>query len=374
MNLLPDSTDVFIAGGGPAGLAAGIAARRRGFDVTVADGAVPPIDKVCGEGIMPDGVAAARALGIDIAGVAAHTFRGIRFYGSGISVDADFPMGHGIGVRRTVLHDLMVARAAEAGVRMAWGTRISRICREGVFAGDRLVRARWIVGADGGHSPLRKWAGLDSCSRDSWRFGFRRHYCLAPWSEFMEIHWGDDCQLYVTPAAPDEVCVVVISRDSHLRLDEALRQFPEVAERLKSATRATVERGGVSASRRLKSVYRGNVALVGDASGSVDAITGEGLCLLFQHASALAVALETGDLPQYAAAHRRIGRRPQFMSNLMLLLDGRRRLRRRAIETMAANPDHFERMLAMHVGKFSGPKAVANGLAFGWHMLKRASA
>jgi flavin-dependent dehydrogenase len=49
------------------------------------------------------------------------------------------------------------------------------------------------------------------------------------------------------------------------------------------------------------------VALVGDASGSVDAITGEGLCLLFQQAVALAAALEAGDLALYQAEHRRIG-------------------------------------------------------------------
>ena len=56
MNALPASTDVFAIGGGPAGLAAAIAARRRGFDVTLADSSVPPIDKACGEGVMPDGL------------------------------------------------------------------------------------------------------------------------------------------------------------------------------------------------------------------------------------------------------------------------------------------------------------------------------
>jgi len=76
----------------------------------------------------------------------------------------------------------------------------------------------------------------------------------------------------------------------------------EAARLLRSAEPATLERGGVSASRRLKSVYRGRVALVGDASGSVDAITGEGLCLLFQQAVALAGALEAGDLCLYQAS------------------------------------------------------------------------
>ena len=59
-------TDVFIVGGGPAGLAAGIAARRRGFQVMLADSAIPPIDKPCGEGLMPDGICALSNLGIAI--------------------------------------------------------------------------------------------------------------------------------------------------------------------------------------------------------------------------------------------------------------------------------------------------------------------
>lgn len=210
----------------------------------------------------------------------------------------------------------------------------------------------------------RDW---DASERDSRRFGFRRHYHVAPWTDFMEIHWGDACQLYITPVGPREVCVVLISRNPRLRLDDALPQFPEAARRLTGP--ATLERGGVSASRRLKAVGRGNVALVGDASGSVDAITGEGLCLLFQQAVALAGALEAGDLALYQAEHRRIGRRPEFMADVMLLMDHRTRLRRRALRTMASHPRLFAGMLAMHVGRFSAMDFLTNGLAFGWHML-----
>ena len=62
----PNPVDVFVIGGGPAGLATAIAARRRGLSVVLADGAVPPIDKPCGEGLMPDGVAALNHLGITV--------------------------------------------------------------------------------------------------------------------------------------------------------------------------------------------------------------------------------------------------------------------------------------------------------------------
>ena len=369
MTALPDSTGVFVIGGGPAGLAAAIAARRRGFDVTLADCSQPPIDKACGEGIMPDGMAAALALGIDLSLAGGVPFRGIRFRNGETSVAADFPRGFGLGLRRTALHTLMVECAEAAGVRLVWDACVTGLAEDGVIADGHLVRARWIVGADGGQSPVRHWAGLDACERDSRRYGFRRHYRVEAANDAMEIHWGDDCQLYITPVAADEICVVLISRDQYLRLDDALPQFPQVARRLAAAGASTVERGGVSASRRLKAVYRGRVALVGDASGSVDAITGEGLCLLFQQAVSLAGALEAEDLAIYQAGHRRIGRRPEFMSRMMLLMGASGRLRGRAIRAMASDPRLFARMLAMHVGELSPLAFAINGLALGWQML-----
>src|SRR5947207_15169077 len=146
MTLLPDSTDVFVIGGGPAGLAAAIAARRRGFDVTVADCAVPPIDKACGEGIMPDGVAAAGSLGISLERASARPFPGIRFCEAGQSAEARFPHGPGLGLRRTALHRLMVGLAADAGVQMAWGAHVHGIQDGMVLTDPGPVRARWIIG------------------------------------------------------------------------------------------------------------------------------------------------------------------------------------------------------------------------------------
>lgn len=369
MAALPRSTDVFVIGGGPAGLAAAIAARRRGFDVTLADCSNPPIDKACGEGVMPDGVASALALGIDLRAAGGQSFRGIRFCERGASAEALFPNGFGLGLRRIALHRLMVDCAAQAGVRLVWDARVTGLAREGVLAEGRLVRARWIVGADGGQSSVRRWAGLDTCRRDSRRYAFRRHFRVAPWSEFMEIHWGDGCQLYITPVSASEICIVIISRDRRLRLGETLPQFPEVVRRLAGADPSTAERGGISATRTLKSVCRGRVVLCGDASGSVDAITGEGLCLLFQQAACLAHALAAGDLRLYQAAHRRLGRRPALMADLMLLMGARRRLRGRAIRALASQPRIFARMLSMHVGELSQIGFATNGLALGWHML-----
>src|ERR1017187_10491645 len=138
MTSLPSSTDLFLIGGGPAGGAAAIAARRRGLDVTLADSSVPPIDMAFGAGIMPDGLAAARSLGPDLDEAQGHPFRGIRFCDRESAVEADFPNGHGLGMRRTALHRIMVNRAIDAGVRLAWGVRVTGITPEGVMADDRL--------------------------------------------------------------------------------------------------------------------------------------------------------------------------------------------------------------------------------------------
>ena len=347
---IPKQTDVFIVGGGPAGLAAALALRAQGFGVTVADPALPPIDKTCGEGLMPDGLAALTRLGITLNPQHFFPFRGIRFVGSGASVDANFPNGTGAGIRRTYLHQALIERAEEAGATLLWGVRVKGLSENGVMLDGGAMQCRWVVGADGENSRVRQWAGLESARAASLRFGFRRHYRIAPWTDCVEIYWGSGCQIYVTPIGREEICVVAISRDSHLRLDEALPMFPELSGRLQSAPATTTERGAVSATRRLARVYRGRVVLVGDASGSVDAITGEGLRLGFEQGMALASALAEGDLKAYAAAHRRLARRPAFMAALMLSMDRSAWLRRRALRALSSEPRIFASQLAMHVG------------------------
>ena len=362
MTAVPKQTDIFVAGGGPAGLAAAIAARLKGFEVAVADGGRPPIDKACGEGLMPDSFGALRRLGVELDPDQSFAFRGIRFLGAGVSVAANFPTGSGIAMRRPQLHQALIDRAAEVGVRLLWGTRVVGVSPDGVSLDEGNVRCLWVIGADGQSSRVRRWAGLDRARNESFRFGFRRHYRAAPWTDYMEIYWGTGSQMYVTPVNRSEVCVALITRDSRLRLDQALPQFPELAKRLIGAAASTTERGAVTASRSLRRVFRNRTILIGDASGSVDAITGEGLSLSFHQAVALADALASRDLAAYQAAHRRLARRPVFMANLMLSLDRFPWLRRRVLHGLASDPEIFANMLAMHVGAISPADFVLHGM------------
>src|SRR5208337_5611403 len=135
-------TDAFIVGGGPAGLATAIALRQRGMRVVVADLARPPIDKACGEGLMPQTVAELKALGVTLGPSQAIPFRGIRFIGEGRSAEGAFPRGYGLGIRRTILHQALVQRAAEAGVQSLWGARVRGIGRGEVWLDSRKVLSR----------------------------------------------------------------------------------------------------------------------------------------------------------------------------------------------------------------------------------------
>lgn len=362
------TTDVFIVGGGPAGLAAAIAARERGFDVTVADGVQPPIDKPCGEGLMPDTLSVLRQLGVTVNPAEGFGFRGIRFIGEGSEVHADFPFGRGIGLRRPLLHQEMIEQAQGMGVKLLWNTTVSGLSADGVVAAGKSIAARWIVGADGIRSRVRRWCGLEAPLLVQPRYAFRRHYQVEPWTDCMEIYWGREAQAYVTPVGQRNCCVAVISRNSSARSASIAAEFPKLAERLESAV-ASAESGAVTLTTSLRRVYRDRVALIGDASGSVDAITGEGLGLSFRQALALADALESGDLRRYQVAHRRLARRPALMGRSLMLLDRWPNVRAHALRTLASHPDLFARLLAIHVGATSPGHLAATGALLGWRLV-----
>jgi flavin-dependent dehydrogenase len=365
-----ESTDVFVVGGGPAGLATAIAARQQGFEVTLADGAAPPIEKPCGEGMMPEAWEALRALGVEIGPADGFRFRGICFAQENVRVCADFPDGQGIGLRRPLLHERLVAQAEACGVRMLWKTPVTGIDDSGVQLSTRRIRAKWIVGTDGQGSRVRRWAALDQTARCKQRYATRRHYRVRPWSEYMEIHWGVTAQAYVTPIGDKEVCVVMIAeRPEYAAFDRAIEELPALRNKLAGAQLSSRERGALTMMRTLRRVQRGNVALVGDASGGVDAITGEGLRLTFQQAFALADAMKQGDLPGYEQAHRQIMRRTMLMGSLMLWLGRNPKICRRAVRALDGKPELFAGLIATHLGHASAKELLFTGANLGWRLL-----
>jgi menaquinone-9 beta-reductase len=371
---IPAATDIFVIGGGPAGLAAAIAARQKGFRVVLADASEPPIDKACGEGLLPDGLAALERLGIRIPANEGRAFSGIRFLTSDCSAQAIFPeCSHGLAVRRTALHRLIAERAEQLGAELLWRTVVTGISSEGVHLGPRfgpcLIRAKWVVGANGFNSRLWRWAGIANASRPRLRYAFRRHYRVAPWTDHMEVYWGEHCQGYAVAIDGESVCVAMASHNPELRLEDGLRALPQLQSRLHHAEVISTERGAVTGNRQLSRVWKGNVALIGDAAGTVDAITGEGLGLAFSQAVVLADCFESGKLAHYQAEHRRLMRRPLWMARLMLTLDGRPKLQHRTLQVFERHPEIFRRLIALHVGALPPMRLVWDGFALGWGLL-----
>jgi flavin-dependent dehydrogenase len=145
--------------------------------------------------------------------------------------------------------------------------------------------------------------------------------------------------------------VALITSNAGLRLDAVLSQFPELTRRLGAARVNSRVRGAITATMRLSQVTKGNLALVGDASGTVDAITGEGIGLAFRQSICLAGALKKENLGLYERKHPALSFRPRTMSRALLTLDRHPQLLRWAVRMFAGQPAAFRQLLALHVGR-----------------------
>ncbi|WP_248961520.1 NAD(P)/FAD-dependent oxidoreductase [Sphaerisporangium perillae] len=304
--------DVLVAGGGPAGLATAIHAALAGMEAVVVEPRSAPVDKACGEGLMPTGASALRSLGVRVEG---WPLRGIRYLDERHRAQAEFREGPGLGVRRTRLHAALAERAAEVGVKVVHG-RVEGVRQHPDSVEAAGMRARWLVAADGLHSPLRGRLGLEVASRGPRRYGLRRHYQIAPWTDFVEVYWAARGEAYVTPVGPDLVGVAVLSSERR-GYDEHLAQFPALLARLEGPA-ATSVRGAGPLRQRVRARVTGRVLLVGDAAGYMDALTGEGVSLGLLSARALVGCLRAGRPEAYERAWRRLSLRHRLLTGALL--------------------------------------------------------
>ncbi|MQA80165.1 MAG: monooxygenase [Streptosporangiales bacterium] len=328
--------DLLVAGGGPAGLATAVNAALAGLDVVVAEPRSVPIDKACGEGLMPNAVRRLSALGVHVDG---HPFRGIRYVDAHRQVGTDFRAGHGLGVRRTVLHAALAARAADLGIPVR-PVRVDGVRQDaaGVDAGG--VTARYLVAADGLHSPIRRTLGLATVAGGPVRYGLRRHFRVAPWSEHVEVHWSERSEAYVTPLGPELVGVALLTAERG-PFSQQLQRFPALAARLSSREDDGRVLGAGPLRQDVRARVSGRVLLVGDAAGYVDALTGEGIAVALGAAAELVRCVRTGRVQAYERAWRRVSRRYRLLTRGLVWARDRPALAPRIVPAAARLPKVF---------------------------------
>ena len=267
-----------------------IHAAERGLSTLVIERRATPPDKACGEGVMPTGVGELETLGVLplISPTDCAPFRGIRYVEEdGTSAEGRLPGGGGMGIRRTALVNAMAARARSAGAILRDHSAVlsHRRTERGVVIATEAgsVEAQILIAADGLASALRHAEGLDGRPIRPRRFGLRQHFRRSPWTDFVEVHLSDGAEAYVTPVGLQRVGVAFLWEDRRLQPPisaETLRdRFPILAEKLGGAELDSSARGAGPLARAARARTADRFALLGDAAGYVDAITGEGLSL-----------------------------------------------------------------------------------------------
>ena len=336
--------DLLVAGGGPVGLGVALMAAHAGFATAVVERRTDPVDKACGEGLMPSALAALLALGVDPPG---REFRGIRYVDArtGRAAEARFAAGPGRGVRRTALHGSLAAAVDAAGVKRLTGT-VADVRQSGgaVSVGPSTaggLRARWLVAADGLHSTVRAELGLATAPRVRPRYGLRQHFATAPWSDCVEVHWADGAEAYVTPVGDGVVGVAVLTDRRGPSHSDWLRSFPVLTDRLRDAPPASEVRGAGPLEQNVSRRVAGRVLLVGDASGYVDALTGEGIAVGLAQAEVLVRCLASGRPEDYEQAWLTVSRRYRVLTRAVLAAAQRPRVRQLLVPAAAALPPVF---------------------------------
>ena len=306
MTSSPLHADVLVVGAGPAGSAAAAWAARGGAEVVLADAAVFPRDKTCGDGLTPRAVGELQRLGLDDWLRAHAVNQGLRAHGFGQTLLLPWPGGTlpswGSAVARTELDDHLRTTAIKAGATAVDGVRAVDVRREGdrvagvVFKtddGPLEIGCRHLVVADGVRSPLGKVLGRE-WHRDTVYGVAGRSYVASgmsddPWiSSHLELRDEAGKVLsgygWIFPLGTGEVNIGVgtlatSKRPADFAIKPLMAQYAELRRdefelsgELRMPTSALLPMGGA-----VTNVAGPNWALIGDAAACVNPLNGEGI-------------------------------------------------------------------------------------------------
>lgn len=372
---------VVIIGGGPVGLATAIALHQAGLSSVVLEKRAYPVDKVCGEGIMPPGIDALKRLGVfqNISDDMRRPFVGVKYFNAnGAEAFGQFPNAPGFGVRRTYLSRALFQSVEKAEsislVERAIVKKIERCNHEWHVMivrdqEERLLKTKLLIGADGMRSFVRDALHLQGEPPTKMkRYGARQHFQISPWSSFVEVYWGNGIEAYVTPSGSDRVEVAFLwERDAQRALfrgktgvDQFLDHFPPLKTRLQNAIPSSELKGIGPLAVRAKTSVEDGLILIGDAYGYMDGITGEGISVGLEQALMIGQKLpacireerlQKADLKQIGATIKKLFQKSVFTTKLALVLSRHSLLRNLAIAGLSRSPTLFRAFLEVNMGE-----------------------
>lgn len=379
--------DVIVVGAGPAGSVLALQLARAGLKILLLDGSKFPREKVCGEGMMPQGVQILRDLGL----VNGTLEDGYKFYGirytvpGGPRASAYFPKSetlpeYGVAMRRFSLDEALLG-ACQAHVDIE--VRL-RCFVDGLGYGDDgkvevrgpnlTERASFLVGADGARSTVRRLAGLDWSKSGTQRWAVRAHFEHKERSvqkSQVEVILAGEREMYLTPLSDYETGVIMTLGQDQLNGVQG-RPRPAILETLSGSGDGFCQElsqstliSRVQAIGPLgvpaKSSFGRRLILVGDAAGALDPITGEGLSISLKSsllaAQTIISVFESGDfgakpLKAYHRSRLKSIRELSLLTRLVLWLSQHPKVAHKIIANLGEQPQTFSKLLGIAAGSY----------------------
>lgn len=284
--------DICVVGGGPAGAILARLLAKHHWQVLLLEGSELPRRKICGEYLCPRGKQILGELGLASLFQKMRPIQGMTLYSpNGTKVETDFPSDQtGLSLRRDVFDEDLLLEAKNSGVHLWRGKRVEHLAEDEdgwrISTGTDTFFAKILVGADGRQSMVSK-----ALKNDSVPFSDKvaLHVNLparAATGNKGEMHiLGNGAYVGLNPTGEGEwnlslVCdaaEVKKSGDPKQALLSALRQSASLDARFLPFPETASVKVTYPISHGVKKIFGKNWALVGDAAGFVDPLTGEGI-------------------------------------------------------------------------------------------------
>lgn len=295
------SKKMAIIGGGPVGLYLSILLAKSGHYVSVFEKGTWPVDKVCGQGIMPSGVELLKTIGIEVNNEESFSFSGVRYI-DGDNVIEGRLKRPGLGMDRKVLSSKLHQLALlDSKITLKDQSKVDELSlyeqAVSISTNNNFEVFDYVFICDGLNSTFRRKLDLEVKRKGEHRMGARVHFECEPWCDKVEVYWNNGVEAYVTPVGNNKIEIAFLWFEKSIEkgafLEERLfNLFPELSNKVKGKTKLNDFKAYGPFNTVSMAMKKGPVFLVGDAYKFLDGITGEGISLGLKAATVIAKNFE----------------------------------------------------------------------------------